>query len=166
MRRFFLALRVGRQDVARPLPGVLQLMELTADRSLGDALVLPVLQVLLEQGHGPLHRLITEVRRPPPQGGGEGRLEVLGPQRGTVAPALVGQCGWVARLAIAVDPVVDANPAGAQEPGDVGNGPPGSRFQDRPGAAKQARIRGASELLFEPMLLGGGDSEVTHGAPP
>jgi hypothetical protein len=165
MRRFFLALRVGGQHVAGPLPGVLQRVQLPADRGLGDALALPALQVLPEQGDGPLHRLVAEVGRPLLQGGGEGRLEVLGPEGGTIAPAPVGQGRRVARLAIAVDPVVHADSARAKQPGDFGNGPPSGRLQDGQGTAEEVRVGGASELLFEPVPLCRGELEVAHGAP-
>src|SRR5262249_53004959 len=57
---------------------------------------------LLQQRDGPLQRLVAEVSRPPLQGGGQGRLEVLGPGGGAVASPLVDQGGRVMCLLVAV----------------------------------------------------------------
>jgi hypothetical protein len=165
MRRFFLALRVGGEHVAGALPDVLQLVELPPDGCRRDALAPPVLQMLLQKRDGPLHRLIAEVTGPPLQGGGESHLEILGPKGGVIAPALVCQAGRVVRLLIAVDPVVDADPTGAEESGDLGDGAPGSGLQDGQGAAEETGITGTPEWLFELASLCRGQLQATHGIP-
>ncbi len=121
--------------------------------------------MFLEQGDGPLHCLVAEVHRPPLEGGGEGCLKILSPNSGAIAPTLIGQRLRVVGGAIAVDPVIDADPAGAEQLRDVGDGPASSGLQNGQGAAEQARIGSVSELLFESMPLGGGESESVHGAP-
>src|SRR5579883_3302571 len=78
MRRFFVALRVGSEHVARPLPDVVQGAELLADGGRGDTFAVPVLQVLLQEADRPLQRLVAEVGRPPLQGGNQRGLKVLG----------------------------------------------------------------------------------------
>src|SRR5947209_12891075 len=54
MARFFLALGVGRQDVAGPLPDIVQAPHLPAKRVVGQPLAAASLQVLLEERDGPV----------------------------------------------------------------------------------------------------------------
>src|SRR3954469_1761144 len=98
MRRFFVALGVGVEHVARPLPDIPQVVHLSADGRLGQALRAPAFQVLAQQRDGPGDRLVAEVLRPPLEAGSEGRLEFLGPQAGVIAPALIDHGGRVACL--------------------------------------------------------------------
>src|SRR5262245_2055010 len=62
-RRFFLALGVGVQHVAGPLPDVIQLVQEPADRGRGRALAAPAREVFLQQRDGPRHGLVTEAIR-------------------------------------------------------------------------------------------------------
>jgi len=165
MRRFFLALGVGVEDVARPLPGVAQVTQPPADRRLGEARPTPALQVLLQQRDGPFDRPVAEVIRPPLERGGEVGPEFVRPRAGVIAPTPVRQGGRVARLVVARDPVVDAHPAGAEHPGDLGDGSPGGRLRDGPGAAKEPGVGGVAQLPFESGPLGGGQLGAAHGAP-
>jgi hypothetical protein len=158
MRRFFLALGVRVEDVTRPLPGISQVVQLPANRRLRKAFLPPALQVLAQQRDGPFDRLVAEVLRAPLEAGDEGRLEVLGPQAGVIAPALIDQGRRVSCLLIALDPVVDAHTAGAEHAGDFGNGAPASGFQDGQGAAEEARIGGIAQLPFQSAALGVGQS--------
>lgn len=158
MRRFFVALGVGVEHVARPLPGVPQVVHLPADRRLGEALLTPAPQVLAQQRDGPFDGLVAELLRAPLEGGDEGRSELLGPQAGVVPPALVGQGNRVSLLFIPRDPVVDAHAAGAEQAGDLGDRTPGGGLQDGEGASEEAGIRGGAELLLKPAALGVGQS--------
>jgi hypothetical protein len=163
MRRFFLALGVRVEDVARPLPDVSQLVHLPANRRLGEVRLAPTPQVLAQQRDGPFDSLVAEILRAPPEAGDEGRLEVLGPQAGVVAPALVGQSGRVSCPLIAVDPVVDAHATGAEHTGDFGNGAPRSGLQDSEGTAEESGVGGIAQLLFQSASLGVGQSQAAHG---
>jgi len=124
-------------------------MQLPADRGLRKVRAAPAGQVFAQQRDRPLDRLIAEVLRPPLEGGRQGRLQLLGPQAGVIATALVGQGRRVVPLLVAGDPVVDAHAAGAEQPGDLGNRSAGGRLQDREGAPEQPRIVGLTQLLFE-----------------
>jgi hypothetical protein len=131
-------------------------VQLSADGRHGQALRAPAFQVLAQQRDGPRNRLVAEVLRPPLEAGSESRLEFLGPQAGVIAPALIDQGGRVACLLVARDPVVDADAAGAEEAGDLGDGAAASGFQDSQGAAVEASIRVIVQLLFQSASLGGG----------
>jgi len=60
MRRFFLALRVRIQVVARPLPHVIQAVQRPTQRVLGHPLLRGDLQDLAEQRHRPIHVRVAE----------------------------------------------------------------------------------------------------------
>jgi hypothetical protein len=109
--------------------------------------------------------LVAEVQRSSLQGGGEGGLEIFGPEREAIAPALIDQVGWVVPSLVAVDPVVDTHPAGSKQLGDLGDGPACSDFQNGQGAPVEVGIRGGSELFFEPASPSCGQVYVTHGIP-
>jgi hypothetical protein len=121
--------------------------------------------VFLQQRDCPLQRLIAEVNGPPVQCGGEGRLQVFVPKGGAIASALVYQVEGVVRLLIALDPVVDAYPAGSEQPGDLRNGSARGSFQDGQGSSVETGIRGVSKLLFETVSLGRSQMKNTHEAP-
>ena len=63
MRRFFLALRVRIQVVARPLPYVIQPIQRPAKSVVGYPLLRGDLQDLLEQRHRPTHVRVAEILR-------------------------------------------------------------------------------------------------------
>src|SRR5205085_7484238 len=60
MRRFFLALWVRLQDIAGPLPDVVQPPQRPADGALTEAEARTQVQHLLEQRHGPTHVRVAE----------------------------------------------------------------------------------------------------------
>ncbi len=96
--------------------------------------------MLLQQGHGPRDGLIAKVLRPPLQTGHERCLEVIGPQAGVIAPALIDQGGRVGRLFIARNPMVDAHPRGPEHAGDLSDGATVGRLQDRQSTPKEPSV--------------------------
>ena len=75
MRCFFLALRVGRQDIAEPLPHVTQSVKLSADGIVGQPLAAHSVQVFAQQCDGPIHRDIAEFVTG--KGGGPSEVRIL-----------------------------------------------------------------------------------------
>ena len=156
MRAFFAALGVGVERVPGPLPDVAQLVQLAAERGLRRPRAAQAGQVLPEQGDRPGQGLVAEAVGALRQAGAEEGLEVLGPEGRVIAAAVVQQAGGVVAAGVAGDPVVDAGAAGPQQAGDLGDGPAGGRFQDRPGAAEDAGVLRAFQLMLQPAPLLGG----------
>jgi hypothetical protein len=121
--------------------------------------------VLLQQRDGPFERLVAEMSRPPLQGGGKGGLQVFGPEGGAIASPLIYQVGRVVCLLIAIDPLVDAHPAGSEQSGDFGDGPARSSFQDGQGSPEETSIRSTLELLFKAASLVRGQVQAAHETP-
>ena len=96
--------------------------------------------MLPEQGDRPFDGLVAEVVRSSLQAGQERRLQFLRPQGRVVAPAMVSQAGGIAGSLVRLDPVVDRSPAGPEQLGDLGEGPPARRFQDGQGPSVEPRI--------------------------
>src|SRR4051794_2020723 len=115
MRTFFSALRVRRQDVAGPLPDVVQVAKVAADRGRGQAGAAVACQVLAQQGDRPAPGLVAELVRPLRQTIPEEGLEFFGPHGRVVAAALVEQAFRVPGAGIAGQPVMDAGTAEAEE---------------------------------------------------
>src|SRR4051812_5627693 len=94
MARFFLALGVGRQDVAGPLPDVVQAPQPAAEGVVGQPLAAASLQIILEQRDGPVRPGIAQLVGPLLQGGQQQRLQLLRPDGGpsTAVPVLEGSC--------------------------------------------------------------------------
>src|SRR5215213_9846813 len=61
MARFFLALGVGRQGVAGPLPEVVQAPQPAADGVVGQPPAAASLQVISEEGDGPVRSRIAQL---------------------------------------------------------------------------------------------------------
>jgi hypothetical protein len=112
-----------------------------------------------------LQRLVAEVGRPPLQGSDQRGLETLGPNGGVVAAPFIGEVRRIVVLLIAVDPVVNADPAGAEEASNLGDGAPGGGLQDGQGAAEEPSIRGTPQLLFELVSLCRAQEQVVHETP-
>jgi hypothetical protein len=153
MRRFFLALRVRVEVVARPLPDVTEALQRPADGVLGDAPVGEKCEDFLEQRHRPARRRVAEVLRRDGQEGFQQVFLVFVEQRVPASAGLVRQRRRVAVLQVGLDPVVDALPGDAEHAGDVGGRAAEVELQDRQGAAIAARIRGVRELAAEPLPL-------------
>jgi hypothetical protein len=140
IRRFFLALRVGVQDVPRPLPDVARVVQLPPDRGRGRPLPRTAGQVLAEQRDRPLDGLVSELVRSSLQAREESGLEFFRPEGRVVTTAVVGQAARIAGLLEGLDPVVDRPAADPEQPGDLGDGPAARRFQDRQGPSVEPRI--------------------------
>jgi hypothetical protein len=163
MRRFFLALRVGGEVVARPLPHVLQAVQGPAQGALRDALLGQALQGRAEQRHRP-----GRVRRPEILGGeGEEGLQhvllVLVQQRRASPAAPVPERQGVARLGVGVDPVIDTLAGYPEHPRQLRGRAALVEFQDSQGAAIDADVRGLRQLTPEAPPLPRGQDELTHG---
>src|SRR5262245_38278185 len=113
--RFFVALGVGLQYVAGPLPDKAHGMQLPTDGGGGQVLASGCRQVFAQQVGGPFDRLVAEVAWRGGQGLPEDGPQVGRPRRRVVAAPVVEQRGGVAALVIAGEPVVDAYPAGTQQ---------------------------------------------------
>jgi hypothetical protein len=162
MRRFFLALGVRVEVVARPLPDVIQAPQRPAHGVLGHALVGEEREHLLEQGHRPTGRRVAEVLGRDGEKGFEQVRLVLVQQRVPAPPCFVRQRGGVAGLHVRLDPVVDALPGDAEHPGDVSGGPAKVELQDRQGPPVQAGIGGVRELTAEALALPSRQVEPAH----
>src|SRR5262249_54473363 len=101
MRRFFVALGVWVQDVARSLPDVAQVVQLAADGARGEAACTPGGQLLLQEAHGPRDCLVAEARGRLAEAFPQSCLEILGPDTRVVAAPVVRQGGGVLGLAVA-----------------------------------------------------------------
>jgi hypothetical protein len=121
--------------------------------------------MVLQEGDGPLHRLIPERLRATREAGGQGGDEFLRPKRGVVTPAAIRERAGVPALLIALDPVMDADAGGPQQSGNLGDGSADACFQDGQGTPEQADLLGGTQLLFESALLGSGQMQLAHGEP-
>jgi hypothetical protein len=122
MRRFFLALGVRVQIVARPLPDVLQPPEHPAQGVVGHPPVGEGLQGLLKQRDRPAHPWVAEVLWREGKQGLQQMLLVLVQQGMAAAALLLAQRGGVERLRVRLGPVVHALAGDAEHVGDVGGG--------------------------------------------
>jgi hypothetical protein len=162
MRRFFLALGVRHQVVARPLPDVVQPVQGPAQGVVGQPLIQEVLQQVAQQGHRPVGVRGAEVLRGQQQ---EGFQQVLGVlvQRGRAPPALgVLQCGGVAAATVGLDPVVDALAGDAEEVRDLRHRPPGVELQDSERPPQEAGVERLGQLAPEALALRGGQLKAAH----
>ena len=162
MRRFFLALGVRLEVVARPLPDVVPAPQRPPEGRVGDALVGDELKDLPQQGHRPTGGRVAEVLGRDGEEGLQQVFLVLVEQRGPATAGLVGQRGGVAVAQVRRDPVVDALAGDAEHAGNVSGGAPEVELQDREGAAVEAGVRGASELTAELPPLPGCEVKPAH----
>jgi hypothetical protein len=162
MRRFFLALGVRLEVVARPLPDVIAAPQRPADGVVGGALVGDEFEYLAQQGHRPAGGRVAEVLGRDGEEGFEQVFLVLIEQRLPAAARFVGQRGGVAVAQVRRDPAVDALAGDTEHAGDVRSGAPEVELQDGEGAAVEAGIRGVGELTAEPLPLRGGEVKSAH----
>jgi hypothetical protein len=146
MRRFFLALGVRLQVVARPLPGVAQPAQRAAHGVFRHPPPRDDFQELLEQGDRPAHVRAAELLGREGKQGLQQALVVLVQRRVTPPPRLVPQGLGVMTLGVGPGPVVDALPGHAEHAGDVSGGAPLVELQDGQGAPQEAGVQGLLEL--------------------
>jgi hypothetical protein len=129
MRRFFLALGVRCQHVARSLPDIPEAVEPPADGLIRGPYARVPLQLPLQQRDRPrgvrVAELLGRARQQRPQGG-FGLLEQL---RGAAAVKAVGQGRRVGLAGEGGGPVVDALAGHPEHRGDVGGRAPAVEFQ-------------------------------------
>lgn len=162
MRRFFLALRVGVQVVARPLPHVIQPVQRPPQGVIGKPLSRANLQRLLQQGDRPAHvrpaeflgRVGEEVLQ---------QMRLVFVQQGATSPTfLVLKGGGIEILPVGLDPVIDGLPRHAQHAGQVGSGAAVVEFQNGKGAPEETSISGVGKLTPEALPLPGSQVEPAH----
>ena len=156
MARFFLALGVRFEHVARPLPHVTQLRQLTAHTGGGQGFPGRRREVLAEQLAGPLDGLVAELVGRSGQGLTQEGLQLLRPDRRAVAAAVFQERSRLPVATVAGQPLVDADPADPQEGGDLGDAPPLRHFQHGERAAEDRRVAAGGQLSFELQALTGG----------
>ncbi len=168
MRRFFLRLRVGFQDVAGPLPGLAPAVEFAADGLVGETRPGPAEEFLPQQGHGPIHRPVPASLR---RGGQE--LPEQGPRRpgpgaGAARARRVVQGGGVVVAAVVRHPVVDGPSRHPQRPGHPGHGLPPVDAEDGEQAAVDAGLAGVPQLAPQALALCRSQlhTRIVHGLSP
>ena len=156
MRLFFPPpLRIGVEDVARPLPAVVQLVQLAADGVGRGPLAHLTLQLLLEQGHRPGGGWVVEVLGRAAEQSLEPGLGVLGQKRWATRAVGISQGGWVVGKAVGSDPVVNALGGHAGHLSDVGGRAATVKLQDGQSAAVQVGVSGVCELAPQTLPLPG-----------
>jgi hypothetical protein len=163
MRRFFLALRVRVQVVARSFPDVVQPVQRPAKSVLGDPLFRGDLQGLLEQRHCPVHVRVAEVLGGDGEEGLQQVLVVFVQQRMTSPAFLVLKGRGIVVLGVSLDPVVDTLPSYPEHACDIGGAAAMVEFQDGEGPLEDTGIPGLCELTPETSSLPGGQIEPAHG---
>jgi len=153
MRRFFLALGVRVEVVARPLPHVLQPAQRPPQRVLGRPPFRGELQDLLEQGYGPARVRVAEFLGRPGEEGRQQVLLVFVEQRVAPPPGLVVQRQGVVGLGVALDPVVDALAGHAEHAGQLGGRAAPVELQHGQGAPQDAGVQGFGQLTPEAAAL-------------
>jgi hypothetical protein len=163
MRLFFLAQRVGLQDVAGPLPHVVQPLQHPAQRVLGGPQAGGDREGFLQQGHRPGGVREAEVLGGEPQEGIEQAFMVLVQQRGAPAPPVILERRRVQGPGILLDPEVDALAGDTEHAGDVGGGAAAVVLEDSEGTAEEAGVHGLLELATEALPLPGSQVQPAHG---
>jgi hypothetical protein len=142
MRRFFLALGVRLQVVARPLPGVIQPVQRAAHGVVGNPPSYGNVQKLLEQGDGPAHVRAAQVLGREGEEGLQQVLVILVQRPVTSAPRLVRQGLGVMALGVRLDPVVDTLPGDPEHAGHLSGGAPLVELHDGQRAPQEAGVQG------------------------
>jgi hypothetical protein len=133
---------VGVEGVARPLPGVVQLVQLVAEGVPGGVLAGAAPQVSLKQADRPRGGRVVEVlRRMLEQLEQEGAV-LLGQEAGPSRPVPVAQDIGVVALAVGLDPEVDRARSHPQALSHAGDGFALGDFEDGQGAAIDPGIKG------------------------
>jgi hypothetical protein len=146
MRRFFLALGIGVQVVARPLPHIIQPIQGPAQRVRGDPARRGALQDFLEQRHGPVPVWVAEVLGGNSDEGFQHPLLVFVEQQVPSSTSLVLQGRRVMVLRVSRDPVVDTLPGDSEHAGNVGGGATVVELEDGKSTPKQTGIPCLREL--------------------
>jgi hypothetical protein len=162
MRRFFLALGVRLQVVARPLPHVIELVQRPAHGVVRHPPSRGDFQKLLKQGDRPAHVRAAQVLGREGQEGPKQMLVVLVQRPMTPRPFLVPQRLGIMAPGVGPDPVVNALPGHPEHTGDVGRRAPLVELQDGQGAPQEAGIQGHLQLTPETASLPGGQVEPAH----
>lgn len=163
MRRFFLALGVGVQVIAGPLPHVIQPAEGAAQGVRGHRLLRGDFQRFLEQGHVPTRVWVAEFLGRACEERCQQMLMVFVQQARTPAAFRVGQRGGVEGLLVGLHPVVNALARDAEHLGDLGGRAARVEFQDRHGTAIEARIARVGALAPQTASLPGSQVKPAHG---
>jgi hypothetical protein len=140
-------------------------MQLAADGRLGRGAVAVAGQVLAQQRDGPLDGPVAQGIRPPGQRLAQGGAPLLGPDRGVVAAPAVAQAASGPPGLEAAEPLVDAHAAGAEQAGDLRDGPARRDLQQGEGSAIQHGVARQPELLLQLRPLAPGQLELAHGTP-
>jgi hypothetical protein len=162
MRRFFVALGVGVEDVARPLPDVPESVEHAPDGVIRGEHPRASLQLPLKQGCGPVRVRVSEFLRRSAHQRPEEPFRRLGQEPRSPATGVVGQRPRAGVLSEGDGPVVDALPRYTEHIGALGGGPPPVEFQHGQGPAICTRLGGRLELSAEAAALPVGQFEPAH----
>jgi len=159
MRLFFPPqLRVRIEDVARPLPGVLETVQFAAEGVLGEVQPSPLGQMRFQQGDSPLGGKVATILGRLLQQVQELAAALVIQPTGTSAAVQVGQGGGVVPLSVGVDPVIDNTRRHTQASGDLGDGLTAGDLKNSQGAAIHTGIVGGAQLPFQAPPLPGGQS--------
>jgi hypothetical protein len=162
MRRFFLALGIGVQDVPRPLPDVPQPMEAAADRLVRGQQARAPPQLPLEQGDRPVRVRVVELLGGAGHQGPQDALRLLEQRRRAATAMTIGQDRRVGVAGEGGGPVVDALPGHPEHRGDVSGGAPTIKFQHGQSPSIGAGVLGRLELSAEATALPGLQLEPAH----
>jgi hypothetical protein len=166
MRRFFLALGVGVQVAARPLPHVIQPVQRAAERVVGEPPPGGDLQELLQQGDRPAPMRSAQVLGREGEKGLQQVLVIFVQRRVAPPSLLVPQRLGVVGLGVRLDPVVDTLPGHPEHAGEVRGGAPPVELQDGQRAPKDAGIGGSRELTPKAAPLPSSKVEPAHALLP
>jgi hypothetical protein len=125
-------------------------------------LVRAVFDLLLQEGHGPVHRQVAELIGRLPQEGLQALAQFLGPAAGASGAFVIVQGRGVVVLGIGIDPVVDAAPGYAQQASDGSDGTPLAVFQDGQGSAMDSGIERPMQLALELCALPARQLKLAH----
>src|SRR5262245_718378 len=150
----------------RPLPCVVEPVELPPDgRARGPASALP-LNVFTQQGNAPIDGEIAQLVGRVRQSVVQDLHSLVRPERGAPLPPAVKQGGWLPGFGVEGQPVGDRFPADADQPRDLGNPPAVRNLEEGEGTAVDADGTRPLQLgLQEPALLAV-QFETVHAALP
>ena len=166
MRRFFRALGVGLEVVARPLPHVIQPVQGAAERVIGQPPPGGDFQKLLDQRDRPAHVRSAEVLGREGQQRLQEVLVILVERRAAPPPLRVPQGFGVVGLAVRLHPVVDALPGHPEHAGQVGDGAATVELQDGKGAPQHPGVQRFRQLAPQAASLPSSEVELAHALPP
>jgi hypothetical protein len=162
MRRFFVALGVGVEDVARPLPDVPEPVEHAPDGVVRREQARAPVQLQLKQRRGPIRVRVSELLGRLLHQGPEEPFRRFGQEARAPATGVVGQRSRGVVASERGGPVVDALPRHAEHLGDLGGGPASVEFQHGQCPAIRTRLGDRLELSEEATALPVGQFEPAH----